>query len=74
MAGQNKSSLYNTQNDQKTSTGKLENMLWPKDRFHVISLPAARDWECPTGRRSAIWLPVNNASALGQNALSLESS
>lgn len=73
MAGQNKSSLYNRQNDQKISIGKLENMLWTNDWFHVVLMLVARDWECPIIIKSASWLPVTS-SALGQKAPSWESS
>lgn len=73
MIGQNKSFLYNMQNYQKTSTGKLENMLWPNDWFHMVLIPLARDGKCPVDIKSTTWLPITS-SALGQNALSLESS
>lgn len=73
MARQNISCLYNTQNYWKTSIGKLENMLWPNEGFHIILIPVARDWKCPIDKQSTPWLPITT-SALGQNVLSLESS
>lgn len=63
-AGQKKSFLYNMQNYWKTLVGKLENMLWPNEQFHMIMIPVTRDWGCPTDMKSTTWLPLTS-SALG---------